>query len=228
MNDHETRRSETFMRVREFGNERAAQFPRESFAGERLLALGAIITGLEAHASAQSSGLRGARQGGASKAAARDEVLRDMEAISRTARAMALTTPGLDDKFRLPRNPKDQDLITAARSFHADATPLRDEFVRRGLPADFLEDLEADIRAFEDANTSKMQSEETHVAATAAIDDLIERGMIVVRELDSVMRNIYANDPANLAAWLSASHVERPPRSNKGARPTKPAASPTP
>jgi hypothetical protein len=30
-----------------------------------------------------------------------------------------------------------------------------------------------------------------------------------VRQLDSFMRNTYANEPAKLAAWVSASRVER-------------------
>jgi hypothetical protein len=222
MQDTDTKRFEMFLRVREFGTERDAEFPPTSFAGERLATLGEIINGLETHASAQFSGLSGSRQGGASKSAALDEVVRDMEAINRTARSMALTIPGLDDKFRMPRNRTHQAVIAAARAFHADATPLRDEFVRRGLPADFLTDLESDINAFEEANTSKIQSRETHVAATAAIEELIENGMRIVRELDAVMRNLYANSPSNLAAWLSASHVERPPRRAKVA-PTPPA-----
>lgn len=224
MKDTETRRFEMFLRVRVYGAEHAAQFAANSFAGERLAALAEIIAGLETHASEQSSGLRGARQGGATKAAALDEVLRDMEAISRTARAMALTTPGLDDKFRVPRNTGHQAIIAAARSFLKDAAPLKDEFIRRGLPDDFLTDLEDDIKEFEQANTGKMQSKETHVTATAAIDDLIERGMIAVRELDAVVRNVFANDPAKLAAWLSASHVERSPRSAKGATTPQPPA----
>jgi len=48
-----------------------------------------------------------------------------------------------------------------------------------------------------------------HVTATAVIDTLIERGLDALRELDAYMRNTYANEPARLAAWLSASRIER-------------------
>ena len=93
------------------------------------------------------------------------------------------------------------------------------------MPADFLEDLEADIEQFEEALTRRVQGRETHVTATAAIDDLVERGMNAVRELDAIMRNMFANNPAKLAAWMSASHVERAPRRRAAQPPAPPPAS---
>jgi hypothetical protein len=171
------------------------------------------------HASTQVSGLSTAQQGVTGKAAARDELRRDMEAISRTARSMAFDTPGIEDKFRLPRQPKDQEWLNAARAFAADAQPLAAEFVRRGLPADFLADLASDIESFEQAIIRTTSGRSAHVAATAAIDDLIEDGMKYLRQLDTVVRNIFADDPASLAAWISASHVERAPRRRQASAP---------
>lgn len=163
--------------------------------------------------------MRAAREGSTSKAVARDELLRDLEAISYTARTLALTTPGLEDKFRAPRNLKDQELLALARSFARDALPLKTEFIKLGLTADFMEDLDADMAEFEQAIERRIQGTEMHVAATAAIDDLIERGMKTVRQLDTIMRNVYAGNPSNLSAWLSASHVERAPRASTRLRP---------
>lgn len=217
MKDSDTRRYEAFLRVREFGAARAAQFPPNSFGAEKLVALGEAIAGLDEHATTQVSGLSTAQQGVTGKAAARDELRRDMEAISRTARSMALDTPGIEDKFRLPRNPKDQELLNTARAFATDAQPLAAEFTRRGLPANFLADLASDIESFEEAISRKTDGRAAHVAATAAIDDLIEDGMKHLRQLDTVVRNIFADDPATLAAWTSASHVERAPRPKRPA-----------
>lgn len=212
MKDSDTRRYEAFLRVREFGAAHAAQFPQNSFGAEKFGALGAVIAGLDAHASTQVAGRNTAQQGTTSKAAARDELRRDLEAISRTARSMAFDTPGLEDKFRLPRVLKDQELLSTARAFTVEAQPLAAEFARRGLPADFLADLASDIESFEQAINQKTDGRAAHVAATAAIDDLIEDGVKHLRQLDAVVRNIFADDPAALAAWVSASHVERAPR----------------
>ena len=224
MKDTERRRLEMFMRVLEFCTEHAAQFPPTSFAGEQIAILNSVINALETHARAQSSGRSGARQGAAGKAAARDELMRDLEAISRTARSMALTTPGLEDKFRVPHNKSNQDVLAAARAAATNALPLKAEFIRRGMPADFLEDLAADIAAMDEAITQKARGTESHIAATAAIDTEVERGMTAVRQLDAAVRNTFASDPAVLAAWSSASHVERAPRNSSA--PVSPGTTP--
>ncbi len=222
MKDSEIRRYEMFLRVRVHGAEHAAQFPATTLGGELLARLNTIIEGLDGHTASQSSGKRAAQEGAGSKASARAELREDLERISRTARAMALTTPGLEDKFRAPRSISDQALLAVARSFETDATPLSAEFIRRGLPLDFLDDLEADITAFETAINHKIQGTGKHVTATAAIDDAIDEGSNIVRELDPIMRNTFAEDTANLAAWLSASHVERAPKRAKPPVPPKP------
>jgi hypothetical protein len=212
MTDNDTRRYEMFLRVRQHGTDEAAGLASHTFAASLFANLSQVIAELDAHSGAQSSGLTTARQSTRSKAVARDEVERDLKAISRTARSMSQRVPGVEQKFRLSRDLKDQDLLTTARMFASDALPLKVEFVKRGLPATFLDDLNDDITAFEEALTQRTQGTTTHVNATASIDDLIERGMNTVRELDPIMRNIYADNTGKLAAWLSASRVERPPR----------------
>lgn len=212
MNDSDTRRMEMFFRVDQFGIAEPVLFPEGTFQAELLMTLRQIITDLQTQVSLQASGMGSARQGGQSKETARRELRASLEAISRTARVMSATIPGLEDKFRAPRSVSDQQLLAIARSFAADALPLKDEFTRRSLPHSFIEDLNEDIAALEEAMTSRIQGTQEHITATAAIDALIDRGMLAVRELDAIMRNRLAASPARLAAWLSASHVERPPR----------------
>jgi hypothetical protein len=212
MRDTERRRYEMFLRVREFIASRAAEFPPTTLAGELFTRLNAVINELDAHTTAQASGRNATLQSSTSKKALRSELRRDLTAISRTARVMASSTPGLEDKFRAPRSVSDQTLLATARAFAADAQPLATEFIRRGLPDNFLADLNSDIAEFEQAINQKIQMRESQVAATAAIDSALERGVNIVRELDAIMRNRLANDPASRAAWLSASHTERSPR----------------
>lgn len=212
MKDSEIRRVEMFIRVRQYGADHAAAFPASSRGGEVLADLNNVVTELEGHAAAQSSGTRGSRESTTLKAVARAALREDMEAISRTARVIALTMSGVDEKFRLPRNAGDQTWLAAARSFARDAEPLKAEFIRRGLPQDFIDDLNADIETFEEAINNSAQNTGSRVAATVAIDKAIERGMNDLRELDAIMRNVFRDDPAALAAWASASHTERAPR----------------
>jgi len=49
-------------------------------------------------------------------------------------------------------------------------------------------------------------------SATADTSLKIQAGMVTVRILDGIVRNVYANDPGKLAAWISASLVEKAPK----------------
>jgi len=139
---------------------------------------------------------------------------------------MAFDIPGLDDKFRLPRG-SDLNLLMTARAFVVDATPMKNDFVRFGLPEDFLEDLKADILAFEQATMARNQSLEERTASVAAIDEKLARGMKAAKQLDLILRNILRNDIQMLTAWMTASHVERVPHRRRQS-PTPPAKSEPP
>jgi hypothetical protein len=216
MEDADRRSFEMLVRVRDLGATNASAFPDKSRGAELFAALGATISELDIHATVQTSGKSAAQTGTASKATARAALQEDLEAIRRTARAIALDNPAFANNFRLPRGRlNDQQLLTTARAFAADAAPLAAEFIHNELPADFLADLNADIESFARAGTTQNTSTEAHVAATKAIDAAIERGLTIVRQLDAVVRNKFRADPATLAAWTSASHVERAPQHKK-------------
>lgn len=223
MNSSEMRRFDMFTRARDFGLTHASMFPAASLGGQLIAEINTVIEALNTQAVAQSSGLSAAQQSTGGKAAVRDALHAEMEMMTRTARVMAIDTPGLDDKFRLPRSKAEQVWLTSARTFHADALPLKDDFIAHEMPADFLETLDALITDYEQALASGHQSTEKHVAASAAIDKGIERGMTAARKLDSIVRNKFHNDPATLAAWASARHIERVPH-----KPKKPTTPPPP
>jgi len=231
MNALEMRRFEMLARVRDFISTRVEFFPRASLGGQQFVALSVAVENLTREAATQSSGVSSAQQATASRAGAR-EALRDaMQAVSRTARAIAFNMPGLENKFRFPRSGSDLALLAVARAFAADALPLKDEFVRHEMPESFLEDLQADIADLERAIGGQNTGRGTHVFATASIDEQIERGMNAVRRLDAIVRNKFRDDAATLAAWGSARHVERAaraPRRPDGDAPEPPAAPPPP
>ena len=219
MKDTQTRKYEAFLRAQEFGDNNAARIPSETIADELFARLDEIIEQINNHSSIQSSGLRAAREGGTVKGVRRAELRTLLKSISRTAKS--IPTPGLSDRFRVPSRLKDQDLLSLGRSIAADAVPLRIEFIRRGLSTNFIDKLSTLVTNFEQAIDQMIQNEETRIAATAAIKDLFQVGMNLLRQLDPIMRNVFVDDPATLAAWGSARHVERAPRSKRtGGAPT--------
>ena len=49
-------------------------------------------------------------------------------------------------------------------------------------------------------------------SATAETASKLRQMNVAVRTLDGIVKNKYANNPGKLAAWLSASHVEKAPK----------------
>ncbi len=212
MNDNENRKHQMFVRVQQFLASRASEFGPTSLVKQFGPDLGGIIMELDNYAATESSGSSTARQGTVTRAQARAAVREDLEAINLTARAIMDERPGLDEKFRLPRGNNDQQLLSAARAFASDALPLKADFTAHELPGSFIEDLNADITAMEEAIGDQFGGLGHRVAASAAIDDAIERGAVIMRRLDAIIKNKYVHDRAALAEWTSASHTERAPR----------------
>ena len=226
MEDTQTRRHEMFVRVKGFGADHSGDFAANGLGAQLFSQLNGVVTQLDTHTANEVSGRGAAREGTSTRAAARQALRDDLEAINRTARALGEDDPGFEDKFRLPRIGNDQKLLAAARAFLADATPLQAEFINHEMPADFLTDLASDIADLEAAISQQAGGVGDHVAAGAAIDDTIDTGMVVVRKLDALVQNKYANNPGTLAEWTSASHTERVPRRSSPTPPT--VSGPTP
>jgi hypothetical protein len=212
MRDIETRNLETLRRMRDLGESHADSFPIGSLAAQKFQGIREVIAEVEAHGVAQSGGKGAAQASTSAKRAARDDLRQRMVAVRETALAMEESLPGVSANFRIPRTNGDQALISAARAFVEAATPLKNEFLQREMPATFLEDLTAAVERFESALNEKNVNTEKRITATAAISAALERGMKLVRELDPIVKNKFRGDAATLAAWASASHVERPPK----------------
>ena len=220
MNRQENLRREMLVRVQDFGAAHSELFPAGSFGAQLFAEIAEVVAELNHIAATQSSSASTSRLSTTSRAVARATLHDTLEAISLCAQAMSLTMPGLEDQFRLPRSNNDWKLLDAARAFARDAVPLKAEFIRREMPADFLERLNAQIAQFEAMISKRNRSTASQVAATATIDNLIDRGMRAVKEFNVVVRNKLEDDRAALAAWTSASHVERHSSRKSGSKTT--------
>lgn len=208
------------IRIKQFGEENAADFPPASAGGENFAVVGAVIENLREHAAAQTSGA--VQNTTVRKAALRDSVREKMKAIARTARALAIDNPNLSRLFRIPDGDNDQKLIATAREFARESEDFKTDLISFGLRSDFIEAIAANITEFEQALTDKAQATGDKVSATASIDDELELGMNAARRLDAIVRNVYQDRAGKLAAWSSARHIAR------SSRPADVSASPAP
>jgi K+ transporter len=212
MNAFEAHILEMLLSVRQFSLAHAEKFPAGSAAAVLFAAVAAAITAMQTHSAAQAQHKRAAEQHTQLKKQQRNALVEMMKAISRTAVAMSRNIPGLENKFRMPEDKREQTLLAVARSFVMDVEAWEDEFVKNGMAANFLSDFKSRVRALEQTIDDRAQKTASRVSSTVAIAAAAESGRVVVRDLDPVMRNIFAGDPAALAEWESASHIERAPQ----------------
>lgn len=228
MNTMDTKRMEMFIRVQENRPEFALAALEGSHGAALFEQLGQVIEDLRSRAHDQATGQSSVRESSGNKAAAYNELIRQLDAMYRTAHVIAQKKSGLEEKFRPPRGVSGQALLTLTRTYGTDAVALKAEFIKRGLSANFIADLDAAAIAYETATNEKTQGRGRQVAATAEIGRLIEHGLQLVRELQVVMHNTYADDTSKLTLWMSASHVTKSPRRSRPKNDGNPTPPPPP
>lgn len=218
MNDIQRRRFERLARAASFGATISASFPASGKGGQALAGLTAAVADAENHATTRATNERIKQQGTASRKDARRAVQSHIATISDTAATIGLDHPEVRDSFRRPRaNANDQTLLSTARSFALAALPLKARFIEYDMPADFLEQLNESIEAFEQAIDEQTSGASARLTANAALEETLKRGEQELEKFDTALRNKLRTDAAKLAAWESARHLERAPRSRKTA-----------
>jgi hypothetical protein len=222
MKDVTVRHLDMGRRVNDFTDSHKASFPAGSRAAVLVGNTSTAVSDLETAGAKQEGAERAGQEATRQRDAAIVVLLTLMRAINRTARGMEKLHPGIAALFKMPRSSGDQIIINTARAFLAEATPRAAEFTARGLPANFLTTLEAAINAVLSAIDAQAEALAAQTAATAAVATAQRELTDAVSELSPIISNIFSNDPATLAAWKSASHVERAPKRAKKATPPPP------
>ena len=207
MTKKEIRWYEMLVRVKEFGVAHVDLFPASSPGGQLFATIGAAVDNLRTHEVAQVAGSRDARQGTSAKTAARDTLRDALVVVNRTARTVGAGTPGLPEKFRLPKTGGDQPLLATAKAIVEAAAPMRDQFVAHNLPATFLDDLSSTITTYEQGIKDHAKAKEAQVGARDNIRAGVAAALVAARRLDPVVVNRLKDDPGLLGEWKTARHV---------------------
>ena len=219
MNDRDRRRYQRLTRVQTFGRQNTADFAPDSKAKTH-------FANIDTHLALLDIAKTNQLPARVSKATLLDALELDFKNIARTARAIALTETNFAAPYRIPDNPSETAITTHADSLLQiledqpgdsvettnDKAKLRAIFISYELPTTFVQDLRADREAIRAANQHNQSENQDSVEATEAINEILSLAAVDVQELDTIMHNKYARDAAKLAAWSSASHVERAPQ----------------
>jgi hypothetical protein len=175
-------------------------------------AIAAAVVEVKKKGSDQASGRGGFSGGVDERERVAGALLAAMRPIARTAKVLDQALyPGAESKFRVPRDGGYLNLLSAARAFVTDATPIKQAFVDHGHAATFLDDLDDLIDDFEAGTGLKNGGRQRQVGGTAGIEADIKAANKDVRRLDTIVSNQLANNPGLLASWKSASRLERGP-----------------
>jgi hypothetical protein len=222
MTKRERFRMDMFIRAVQFILNNIGDFVAGGVVAAQLVVVQAAIAKVQTLSGAQVEGFGDAGFAFNSKDTARENLREMLSEISRTARSMVYEFPGIDLKFRMPRNNNDAQLLAKALAFLTEATPLQADFERYEMDKNFLTALQTLITDFEQSLSTPGTAIDAHVAATAEISAEIRKGMVAVRTMNGAVRNKYRNDVGKLAAWLSASHIEKAPKTAPPAIPPTP------
>ena len=168
MKKRQMNRIEMFQRVCTFGEKHGDLFNQSPVAREHLATLANVVNQLSEHAATRMWAARG---GKGPKAAAEKELRQLMKAVVRTARILATSTPGLEDRFRFPDQRGIQALVIAGRLFAREAEAYKELFVSRSMPPTFIEDMKAAADRLEAALREDEESRSDRVDARSGSRD---------------------------------------------------------
>jgi hypothetical protein len=229
MDNRNIRRFERATRVQTFGRDNAADIDAASKAAGLFALLNPVVAELVLARVGQLRGVVG-------KPALIENLSLDFKDIARTARAIKLDEPGFDDSlYRHPGTSVETTVTTHADSLlkllEDDTRPvadggdtpeklaakaaLRAKFIAYEIAADFVEDLRRDRDALDDCNSGKHSDNLEGVESTSAIETLLGDAQDIITRLDAAIQNKYSRDPDKLAAWKSASRIERAPKKSE-------------
>jgi len=226
MRTQDLQKQQMFVRVRDFGTARRDMFPATSSAGKLFATVAAAADALEQQLSSNPRGRGTPREGTTSRVMARQALYRRLATIATLARALALDTPGLADKFKIPLNCADARLLVIARSFATSAQPLAKVFIAHDMPSNFLSALTEEIDALAEAMLQGRVSLEKAKTMRGDIRATIDKGQRAVAKLNAIMRSRLQDDRAAFASWGEARRIDRSARTRAGESATPASSAP--
>ncbi len=210
MNDKDRFRYESCKRSAQFGKDFSV--PAGSMIETLFAALAAKVDETETAAGKQSAGFGESAQQFGLKSIDREDLMDLLTAPANAARAAEPTNPGTQARFRFDRNLNDADLLAKANSFIACDAAEETLLITFMAPKSWKSDLATGAAAFDAAFSAAASADDFKVAGTAEVKQKVNEAMQIKRSIGYMIPNVFATNPAALAAWASASHVEAVPK----------------
>lgn len=220
MEDRIRRLYEMILRVLVFMRANAADFQAMPFVAPTVAALQEAANTLESLGAAKFTTTAAAKDTTLVRGDARDDLHEELKYLSGLWRTGYDEIGGEPNKFNTPRGSGDREWIAAGRAFVNELPAQREFFTERGETADFVANLATKTDAFEQSVNLAEAAYGDRVGTNAALEEPARGGKKLVQKLSVAIQRRYRANPQKLAAWLIASHIEKPPKSTpKGTAP---------
>ncbi len=215
MNDRTRRLYEMFSRVLTFMTDNITDFQSIPFVAATVGELQAETAKISALATGKVQTTAAAKDSTVSRGDTRDHLRDALEDVVDVWKSAITGNVEIANKFRLPRGNSDQNMIAVAKAFALEAEANKQIFLDRGMPADFIADLQSKTAAFEQSVTTAETARGARVGTNAAFDEPVRKCQNLVAALEPAVKRTYRTNPQKMAEWLVAGHAERAAKSEK-------------
>ena len=133
MTDAERRRIGGLENTVTYADDNAADFPAGTIQQKEIDKIRTELKQTDQHSVNQAVGEGGAGAAYETKDTARENLREHMAPIPEAARVMEYAIDGISERFRMPRNRTDQDMLTTARAWVTELVPFDADFQAYGL-----------------------------------------------------------------------------------------------
>lgn len=203
------REIEMEIRTNDFLQENKTDFTANAYATAQFTALDAKIGEIQDEQETKVSKTGGARYNYALADEAEDKLDEIIDEVAEFAASMTDQFPEFDEKFRKPRGSSRRRKITAARVFADDGDAHLQAFKDRGMEDTFPATLRTRADALEQILSAAVSETAGRVGATGNLPVLSRDAKRIIKSVDPIVRKVYKNNTAKLAAWKFATHIRR-------------------
>lgn len=221
MKDSNRRDYEACKRDVQWSVDYVALIPVGTVFETKFAAMSAKVDSIEAKAGDQMLAIGETGEEFDQKGDSRSELRQKVSDISDAAVAAEPDNPGIQEVFRFRRNMNDADLLATARAFVLREPEFGAVIKDYSNNGSWSAQLTAAADAFEAAIDQASSALGSRAAAVAEINQEVAGAMQIKRTLDKMVP-LFITDTGALAAWNTATHVERAPKSKPKPPPTPP------
>ena len=138
-----------------------------------------------------------------------EAVRSDNDSIARGAKSIALSKPGFEVPFVVPRSHGEEAIMGTARTFLGllSVPATLQAFTDIGMSADFTSHLQTDVEHFDNFTDGKDAATQARIAALRELNQAMMAASHTVDEIDAQVHFVFADDPNKIDGWNGAKRL---------------------